>query len=159
AVPGPLGTEVLVALVAIVPILVSAHRLLGSRARRAWRIAAIALLIVGAGFAILAGISTASSISPVEDAVAATRAGVTAAQEGDGEGAAASFQRAREQFRVADRRVGSVLTLGARLLPVVGPNLKSVQASVSLGADLTDSARTIAADVDFDDVQREGGGV
>lgn len=156
---GPLGLESLVAMAATVPILVSAHRLLGSRLRRRWRIAGIVALVGAGVLAVLAGIGTALAIGPVEDAVAATRAGVAAAQDGQGDLAERKFDEARAAFEAADGHVGSVLTVGARLLPVVGPNLDSVQAAVSLGAELSGSARSIAADVDFDRLQRQDGGV
>jgi len=158
-VPGPSGLETAVGVVAVLPVVASAYRLLRSSTRR--RVLAVAggviavLVVVGAAGA--AG--SLLGVRPVEDAVAATRRAVAAAQDGDGAKAAAEFRRARAAFEDAEGSAGAWWTMGGRIVPVLGTNLRAVQHTVALGADLTRSGATLSSEVDFDRVQRPDGGV
>lgn len=162
SVPGPLGTEILVALLATVPILVSGYRIhVSSKSgrRRKLRRIMVAVLVVVAACLVATGVAAASSWSHIQSAMNSVQAGLKAAERGDRELSSQKFESAHDSFIKANRMVGSVWASSGLLLPVVGANLSAVQDSVNAGERLTATAGAVAGDIDFSDVQLQGGGV
>lgn len=156
---GPLGTESLLALVATVPVLVTAYRYCTRRAQRRWRRSALVVAAVAVGATLVAGGMAGLSAGDVRAGADATREGVDATEAGDNVAAAAAFDSAVEDFERARSRVGAPWVSLARLVPGVGPNIGVLQESVGLGVDLTSAARSVAEAVDFEQIQRLEGGV
>lgn len=155
---GPLGVESVVAVVALVPVLVSAYRYTTRKVQRRWRRAITATVLIVAVLSVASALAASRASSSVAAAIDETRDGVDAVRTGQ-EGAGEAFARASEDFSAADSYVGAPWIAPARLVPIVGPNLAVLHTGVQLGERLTNAAGDVAMTVDFDQVQRPDGGV
>lgn len=159
SVPGPTGTETLVALLATGPILFSGYRRTTTESRRVIRRTGITLLILALGSLALAAVAGALAAGEIDSAIAVTDRAVAAAEAGTGTESAALFAEANESFDAAQGTIGSLWASGPRFIPVVGANLGAIQRAVGAGVDLTDAGTSLVSGAEFDDVQLEDGGV
>ncbi len=146
----PARGSAIVALVVMLVIFASATRRAPARTRR------VSLLVAGALCA-LALVATAAATYSVlrsrtllESGEATARSGVDAARAGDRLAAANQFAVAQTKFEDARDKLGSWLTFPARQLPLVGPQLRTLDDIASLGARTIPIARTAATNIDPD---------
>lgn len=162
SVPGPLGTETLVALAATLPIVVSGYRVyVSSRSgrRRQLRQIGVVAAAVTAGCLLATGVAAATSFRHIRSAMDSVQDGLAAAERGDSEQSAESFRYANTSFGHANKIIGSIWASTGKLVPIVGANLAAVQDSVNAGEMLTERAGVMVGDLDFSSVQLQGGGV
>ncbi len=139
-----------VALVVMLVILTSATRRAPAPTRRAATIVAGTL----AGLALIATIAASYAVlrsrTLLESGETSARAGVDSARAGDRVTAADQFGFAATQFEEARGKLQSWLTFPARQLPLVGPQLRTLDDIASLGARTIPIARTAATNIDPD---------
>ncbi|HEV7524942.1 MAG TPA: DUF4012 domain-containing protein [Acidimicrobiia bacterium] len=139
-----------VAFVVMALIAISGVRRAPARIRR---VALISAAVVGtlALAAILASAyAVARSRSLLETGETAARAGVDAARSGDRVAAADDFAEAGKRFDAAANRLGSWMTLPARQLPIVGPQMRTLDTIARLGARTIPLARSAATNINPD---------
>lgn len=159
SVPGPAGTETMLALAATVPILGSGYRRSTSHARAVIRRVVVSLVVLFALSLTLTVIAGSLAAKRVDEAIELTGRAVAAAEAGTGGESAGLFEQANEAFGAADATIGSLWASGPRLIPVVGANLGAIQRAVGAGADLTEAGASLVSGTEFEDVQLDEGGV
>lgn len=105
--------------------------------RRAVGAAIVGLVLVGAGWGVLA----LQSRHDVIEGVDALRRASAAADVGDTDTVRAAVRQAQQRFARADERLSSVWLAPARHLPAVGPNLE-------MARDLSSGAAMVGSDVE-----------
>lgn len=154
---GPLGVPAVLCAVAVIPVIVSAHRLMPRRHRRPLtRVAVVALVIAVVGTASAAAVVLAvrgqlvTAVDRSEDAVAGVG-------DGEREGSLADLEAAGADFGDARSLLGSPLLWPARSLPIVGPHIGALHELAASGEDLTDATSADLALVDYDRLRYESG--
>jgi hypothetical protein len=146
----PTRGSAVVALVVMLVVGVSGLRRAPARTRRAVFTAGGALVGLAVIATIAATFAVLRSRNLLESGEASARAGVDAARAGDRVAAADQFMVAETQFDDARAKLGSWSTLPARQLPLVGPQLRTLDDIASLGARTIPIARTAATSIDPD---------
>jgi hypothetical protein len=127
------------------------------RRHRSARRRAVWVLMTVTGFCVLAaaGLAAAalSSRSAASDGYRALLDGLDEVGSGDTLQAAESFRRAAEQLDRADARLGGVLTLPARVVPVLAPNLHAGDSLLGSAASAAAAAADALAVIDLDQLQ------
>lgn len=159
SVPGPTGTETLVALAATIPILASGYRRSTSDVRQIIRRVVLAIAVLFALSLVLTVIAGSLAAKRVDEAIDLTDRAVAAAEAGTGGESAALFEQANEAFEAANGTIGALWASGPRLIPVVGANLGAIQRSVGAGVDLTEAGASLVSGAEFEAVQLDDGGV
>ena len=157
---GPfLGSTTVFAFVAAAPMIVSGIRLMP----RDWRRPAATAGSLAAAAAALATVvfvvSAALAIGDVTDGIRAADDGFDQAGTGDETRAAGAFERAGRRFDAARSKVSGFWTLPARLVPVVGQQVRAVQLVAGEGVALTETAAEAALAVDPDGIRLVDGRV
>lgn len=153
----PDGATALLAAAAVVPLWWSAYRVArrSTQRRVRWTLGAL-----GAFFAL--GIATAAVFAlmhqgelrrSAQDTERAARQ-VAAGRSQDGE---AGFVSTSGRFRSVADAAQSWWMLPTRLVPFVAQNVTAVARAAESGAELNDAAAIMAASVDYDELQLEGG--
>ncbi|MFN8049888.1 MAG: DUF4012 domain-containing protein [Acidimicrobiales bacterium] len=154
-----LGASALIATVSAGLVFWSGYRVSRRAVRRnvRWALAGVAAVgVVGVGMSVYEAITFSS---PLQSAVQSTIAGVSAVQNGKTSDGATSFDQATQEFRqVADDATRWWL-FPARLVPVVSQNVEVISVMSEAGAELTQSAKRVATQVDYSRIRRPGGGV
>ena len=146
----PVRGSAVVAFVALVTIALAGMLGLPRRPRRIV-VAAVCVVAALAAIAALGSVyAVVRSHSQLQQAESDARAGVDAARAGDRASAADAFARSEVHFRDAERNLGSWVTWPARQLPVVGPQLRVLDAVASVGTETIPLARSSATNVDPD---------
>ena len=142
-----------------VPILASA----AARSRGAGRrivvrtgLAALGFVLLGAA---IAGFVALRTRSLLDDAERSARVGVDAAKAGDRPRAATEFARAEQGFRDAADIAGAWWTWPARQVPVVAPQVRTIDKVVAIGARTMPLAAAGVHDVDPDRMRLHNGRV
>ena len=91
------------------------------------------------------------------DATAAARQGLRAAERGDSVGAANAFGRAESLFSEVHDRVSGPLTSGGLLVPVLSPNLSAIRTMSDIGVKLSRAGRSLAVTADPRQLRVVGG--
>jgi len=154
-----LGASALVGTGAAAVLLWSGYRVSGRRTRRAWRRAAIGVGVLGAVGVAMSLYQAVTFNSPLRAAVQSTVDGVGAVQDGDTVTGSAKFAEASKTFSDVADRSDALWLFPSRLVPIVSHNVDVVSTLSEAGATLTASAQRSAAEVDYDQIRREGGGV
>ena len=136
------------ALAVMLVLVVSAIRRAPSRTRRNALVSTGVLAVLAVLATVGATFSVLRSKTLLESGEASARAGVDAARNGDRTAAADQFLVAQSQFTDAKDKLGSWLTLPARQLPLVGPQLRTLDDIASLGARTIPIARAAATKID-----------
>jgi hypothetical protein len=131
-----------------VPILLSAAVRSYGTGRRIVVRAVLAALGVVAVCAAIAGIVAVRTHSLLDDAERSARAGVDAAKAADRPRAAADFARAEESFRTAAHVADAWWTWPARQVPVLAPQVRTIDQVVAIGAHTLPLAEAGVQDVD-----------
>lgn len=147
------GSTALIAFVAVLPALLSAHQLASPRERRTSH-----LVLVGAGaFALLAaagfGVAALTARTAVTDGINLSQAGFDAARDGEEALAVQNLDGASQAFTDANDALTAPWALPARIVPLLGLQARAVQDVTSEGANLTGVAATAADETDLDDLQ------
>jgi hypothetical protein len=108
-------------------------------------LAALGIVFVCAA---IAGIVALRTHSLLDDAERNARLGVDAAKAADRPGAAADFARAEQNFRSAARVSGAWWTWPARQIPVLAPQVRTIDQVVAIGAHTLPLAEAGVQDVD-----------
>lgn len=158
AVPGPTGTETVLAALATLPVLVSGYRRSTLRVRRKVR-RGLGVAVAVAGLALLVtAVAAALSTGSLRRAVSATDRAMELARDGRGSASAAALDDAHRDLSTARGLIGSWWAGGARAIPGVGANVAAVQRAVDAGLKVTGRAALVSHS-EFDAIQRDGGGV
>ncbi|MEZ5243784.1 MAG: DUF4012 domain-containing protein [Acidimicrobiales bacterium] len=147
------GSTVILAALAAGPMLFSGIRLMP----RHWRRPAATAVSMSAAAAALATVvftlSSALAFGDVSDGIRSADDGFDAAGDGEQTVAAASFDAARDSFERARTKVSGFWTLPARLVPIIGQQVRAVQVVAGEGVALTDTAADAARSVDPDTIR------
>lgn len=153
------GAPTVVAVVAIVPLFVSAYRYAPRRARRTARKAAVvagalcvALTLLGIGAGLLAK-------SHLETGIDSARGGFDGVQNGDRDVAVAALTKSASSFGDASSILGSWWASPVRALPIVGQQLAAVKTMADEGESLANEAAKAAAVIDYDQLRVKGGAI
>ncbi|CAN5662189.1 hypothetical protein BH24ACT4_BH24ACT4_04550 [soil metagenome] len=154
---GPLGVPALVCAVAVIPAIVSGHRLMPRRHRRSLTRAAVAALVVA-----IVGTASAAAVvlavrSQLVTAVDRSEDAVAGVGDGEREGSLADLEAAGADFGDARSLLGSPLLWPARALPIVGPHVGALHELAASGEDLTGAAAADLSLVDYDRLRYESG--
>ena len=147
----PARTSAVVAAAALLPVAVSAYRVLPRRAQRRLRygvLGAGGVLFILCWAFVLATIGTRTR---VEVGVTRTRQAVAAARAGDSTAAAQQFRLAAAAFQSAHDSISSWYLTPVRVLPLVGPHATAISVATGQGASL---ARVAAGTIRVADIQR-----
>jgi hypothetical protein len=155
----PLGVPTAAGVLVCAAVLVSGYRRSTEATRTWWRRAATAALVVGAAGVIAASAAVAVGRDRLAVATAAAQRGIEAARGGESGRAARSLGLAARRFDDLDAIVGGPWAAPATWVPVVGQNLRMVQAATESGRDLADLATTGLTRVDYQRLRRAGGGI
>lgn len=136
------------ALVVMLVVVASGIRRAPARIRRTAIMSLGALVVLAAIATFGASFSVLRSKTLLESGEASARAGVDAARNGDRAAAADQFLVAQSQFADAKEKLGSWMTLPARQLPLVGPQLRTLNDIASIGARTIPIARAAATNID-----------
>jgi hypothetical protein len=138
------GASALVAGLAVVPVFYSAWRRSTRRVRRR----SVWALAIAAGVVVVALVpAVLSAVVTARESDVATResdAGLDAAREGDQAGAIEHLERSQAAFTEIEDATSGALLWPARVLPVVGPQLATVNQIAASGQDVTASAAAAA---------------
>jgi len=151
--PAEEASTLLVAVLVIigaVPVMISGFRHgTGVTGRRIKVAALISGVFVGVSVltAVVLGVLATPSL---RNAVSSSRAGVAATKAGDLESAAGSFDAADAGFLAASGFIDSVLMAPAKLLPVIGINLKTAREVISAGHALASTAHSTVSSAPYD---------
>lgn len=155
----PLGVPTLAATAAFAPAVISMLRRLPPRRRRivvrAVEVAGGATLLVVA----VTGYAAIDATTDATDAVAASRAAVSALREGDRRASARKFAEAAAAFDAAGDRLATPWASAARGVPVVGQHVAAVRSLSGTGAQLARSAGAAVDDLDFEALEAGAGRV
>ena len=145
---GPFGTSAVVGVVTALALLIVSIRRRPSRIRRpAWRLAAVAGVVLLAGV-IGAGVAATGSRSDVTASARGAREAVGLLNRGDYEGAAARFDDASAGFERGASSLGGPLTLPGRLVPGLAQNLTAGRVLSEVAADATAEAAAALREID-----------
>ena len=137
-----------VAALGLVPLLASAvWRVSAGRNKLRRRIVAL-VVVVGGIFLVGAGYVALRTDEILDEAQHDARAGVAAVRDGDRAKASAAFQAAGGEFRRARHFARSWWAWPGRAVPVLAPQLRSLDQVSSVGAEAVDVAREAVAQVD-----------
>ena len=153
----PTYASAAVAAVGTTPILVSAalrSRGAGRRIVVRCGLAAAGFLLVAAG---IAGFIAVRAHSLLDDAERTARTGVDAAKAGDRASAANDFAQAEKAFRSASDITGGWWTWPARQVPLLAPQVRTIDQLVAIGKRTMTLATAGVKEVDPDRLRIENG--
>jgi hypothetical protein len=156
---GSMGTSLLVGLVVVAPILVSAYRASGPRARRTTAVVAgiVAGLTVVAGLVLVAtGLLVRPSLTEGADDADAAISAARAAREDE---ALMHLQDAEAAFDRADDLLGRPWVAPLRYVPVMSQHLAALQQVAREGTALASSPDVVQAVSDYRGLKYESGRV
>ena len=151
------GASVLVGAVAVVPVLVSAHRRTRARGRR--RTLVVGGVILGLASAAVVGFAVAAGLAAphLSDGADEARAALVAARRGDTVEAEERLRRSSEAFRSARRYTGARWAQPARLVPLVAQHAEAVRVATDQGVAMTEAGTSVARVGDYEDLKYESG--
>ena len=152
----PMGSSLVIGVVAVAPLLRSAWLRLRQRERmRARRLARRATLVALAA-ALLSAAVGLFALSPTRSAIDASRRAGAAAADGDLDTARPALADAATDWQRSHGRLNGPWLLPARAVPFLGQHVKLAQAGVRHAAELTATADVLLADVDTDAIVDAG---
>jgi hypothetical protein len=137
-----------VAALGVVPMLCSAAWRLTTGRNKLRRRVVGAVVVVGGVFLVGALYIAVRTDEILDEAQHDARAGVSAVRDGDREKARVSFEAAGGEFRRARHFARSWWAWPGRAVPVLAPQLRSLDEVTSVGAEAVDVARAAVAQVD-----------
>lgn len=155
----PTGTTALVAVIAAVPLLVSAFGHARTREKRiAFGVLGVValLLVVGVGAVVAFGLTNATD---VRAAVDDTQRAVNGANDADTAAVQQRFDTAASSFADLSAASDQWWYVPARSVPIVGPNFNLARTALAAGADLNETAATLSTSVDQQQLRRPDGGI
>ena len=146
---GPFGLQTLLAAVAVVPVVVSAWRVMGRKSRRRTvRVSATAAVLLAA----VTGIATSAVLRArpaVTGAVRQTELALDLVADRKSEAAAEQFRDAGRSFTSAHNAVADPIVGASQYLPLIGPHVRALRELTGSGAAVSTAAATTAAKVDW----------
>lgn len=156
---GPLGTTIVIALVALAPVLWSGYRRTRRPIRRRIRFAAFGTAAVLG----ICGLAAAGLLlhdrAQIEDAISSTREGAASTRNGKTAQAVSQLGNASNSFGAVANHLGLLPFSIAQLVPGVSQNLRLVTLAVEDAAKVTGAAAVAAGHVNYDGLTRADGGV
>ena len=142
------GASALLVVAAVSPLVVSGYRNAGHRTRQRARRATAALVLgvvaVGSAYAVAAERARPTA----ERGIELLRSGMEAARDGDDQRATELLDDASRELADADRQLDAWYAGPAKLLPVVGHNVRAADIMVSSAASAARDGSDIAVDAD-----------
>ncbi|MDQ6946029.1 MAG: DUF4012 domain-containing protein, partial [Actinomycetota bacterium] len=151
------GLTAIIAVIAIGPCLITAHRHLTRRGRRRVR---LALATVAAGIIVLAlpiAVGGLQARSPVTAGIANTRAALLSAVNASTDTGTVQLSTASRDFATASSRTGSWWSAGAGLLPILAQQRRALKTATTAARNLTHSAQGADATVNLKDLGYRNG--
>ena len=111
---------------------------------RRLRVAGVVLLALVAVATVPAVVAIARARTPAQAGADVASRALAAVGRGDGQAATADFQRARQLFDLAHRRLSGPLTSLGVAVPVLSPNLRASRTLVSMGRELAGTGAGLA---------------
>ncbi len=152
-----LGTATLIAVVAVVPVVVSGYRNAGRGVRRGLLIGAATVGVLAVGVALLTGIVALGQRSTVQAGIDQTRAGLRAAENGETTKARRLLSDAERSFSTASDAFGVPWLRPASAVPVLGQNFEALKVAADQGAALTATAGDVLIDADVESLRFQDG--
>lgn len=155
----PTGTTALIAVVAVVPVLISAFGHARTREKRiAFGVlgAVAVLMVLGVGAVVAFGVTSASD---VRAAVDQTQRAVNGADDADPAVVQQRFDTAATSFAGLADASDEWWYVPARSVPIIGPNFNLARTALGAGASLNRSAATLSTSVDQQQLRRPDGGI
>ncbi len=153
------GTASLVAAICVAPIVFGGFRGLADGQRR--DVAKIAMWI--AGFAavatVLTGIAALTARGAVENGIEQAEDGIDALEAGDQETAVELLEAAQANFDTATGRLGGVLALPSRVVPIVAQHSRALETAASQGQNLAAAAVQTVTTADVDQIRGSNGAI
>jgi hypothetical protein len=137
----------------VVPIVVSGYSYAGHRTRR--RMRRTALVVGGVVGLVLVGaaLGTVMVVGDLTDGGRAVDAGLQAARDADDDRAADQLGSAARHLSSADATLSSWFVAPAKVLPVVGPNIRAVESLSRQASEVAEVSSLAAGDADVDSLQ------
>jgi hypothetical protein len=151
------GASMLVGTVAVVPVLVSAHRRTRSRGRKRNLVIAGAVLGLATLAVVVFAVAAILAAPHLRDGANEARAALSAARRGDTTEAEERLARSSEAFGVAQGYTGGPWALPARLVPVVSQHVDAVHVATDQGLAMTEAGTSVARVGDYQDLRYESG--
>lgn len=153
------GFTAVLAAAAVLPMFVSGYRVARSHNRRRIRMGLlIALVVVIVGSA-AAGLAVLQQRKVLTTAASTTIDATNSLTAETTDEATKQFVDASRRFDSAAAATDAIWTYPAKLVPIVAQNLDAVHQAAAAGADVTRTAAEITDSVDYDRLQRDGGGL
>lgn len=153
------GSSALVCAVAVVVLGISGYRNTSRRVRRWWKVA----MAVGAGVLACGSVAAIAAggraAGPLSDGVEAAQEGVRALQNADRSGASISLASATSRLAEASDRANSWWASVGTAVPVLSQNLRVVQGVARTGSELSQVARDLVEEVNYEELRLPSGGV
>lgn len=149
----PFGSASLVALVALLPLLVTGFQRSRRRTRRIVVGTMAGAFVLGAGLAVLQAVAVVDARSSVTSGIASAQAGFDAARAGEEAAAVAQFDAATASFDEANDALTEPWALAGRFVPILGQHARAVQDVTEAGAELSATAAQAAGDAPIEELQ------
>ena len=151
------GAATLVAVVAVLPVLVSGYHNSRPTIRRRLLAAASVVTVVALGLTALGSLVALNQRSTLQAGIDQARDGLRAAENGRTGRADSLLAEAELSFGDAADALSAPWLLPSSGVPVVGQNLEALTVAAEQGAALTATARTSLAEADIDSLRFEDG--
>jgi hypothetical protein len=150
------GTSVLVAIVAVAPLVITAWLRADRRTRRYIRIGLLVALFSFLAAAVLLAIAVGLIYRDVESAGDAMQDGLNAIRDNEPTIAVDRLDVAAAGFDAADGRLRA-LSWPARLVPILGHQARALDVVTSSGGELAETATTATSEADLDELRFDQG--
>ncbi|MEO1063534.1 MAG: DUF4012 domain-containing protein [Actinomycetota bacterium] len=158
-VPGPLGTELVLALVVCAPVVASGATRIHPRSRTTLASAAALLVVAGITSSIAAGVVAVDARSDLTRSVELVELALDEARDGNELQAADHLAEARELWSSLASDLDAPWFLPARATPVAGQHLNAVLRLSESGADVAGAGASLLSELDAIDLGVSAGAI
>lgn len=153
------GTASLLAAACIAPMVISGFRGLPEGLRRDVRKIALWGLVFAVIATALTGIAALTARGAVETGIEQAEDGIDALEAGDQDAAVELLEASQENFSEASGRLGGVLALPSRVVPVVAQHSRALETAAVQGQNLAAAAVQTVTTADVDQIRGSNGAI
>lgn len=153
------GSSLVVSAIAAAPVLHSGYKHAPGREKQtAERVAAGVGIVLIVGTALFAGVAFLARGS-LDDGVGHAKSGLQQIRNGNSEAAAGELAQSSDNFASAANKFGGILTVPARVIPLVSYQADALEGAAQTGEDLTSAAAAAARAAPYGDLKSSGGAI
>lgn len=156
---GPLGTTVVIAAIALAPVLWSGYRRTRRPIRRRIRLATFGIAALFGVCGLAAAGLLLNDRAQIQDAISSTREGAASTRDGKTAQAVSQLGGASNSFTAVADHLGFLPFMVTKLIPGIGQNLRLVTSAVDHASRVTGAAAVAAGHVDYDALTSADGGI